>query len=112
MNSNDMNILEKLNERYGLTNMTGFKLVVKGTDRDTVLRHFEIDLEILKTTKVKIKEAVRVIQRENVLDICSYDNGTPVTYYFTEDAELRPEDIIDDVRGLCEKFDVTFDDLS
>ncbi len=111
MNSNDMNILEKLNERYGATNMTGFKLVGKGTDKSTVLRHFEIDLEILKTTKVKIKEAVRVIQRENVLDICSYDNGTPVTYYFTEDAELSPEDIIDDVRGLCEKFDITFDDL-
>lgn len=106
-----MNILEKLNERYGATNMTGFKLVMKGTDKSTVLRHFEIDLEILKTTKVKVKEAVRVIQGENVLDICSHDNGTPVTYYFTEDAQLNPEDIIEDVRALCEKFDITFDDL-
>ena len=111
MNRNDMDILEKLNERYGLTNMTGFKLVTKGTDKSTVLRHFEMDLKILKTSEVKVKEAVRIIQRENALDICSYDNGTPVTYYFTEDAELSPEDIIDDVMGLCEKFDITFDDL-
>ena len=111
MNSNDMNILEKLNERYGLTNMTGFKLVTKGTNRKTILRHFEMDLEILNTSDVKIKEAVRVIQRENVLDICAYDNGTPLTYYFTEDADLRPEDIIEDIKGLCEKFDITFDDL-
>ena len=111
MKSNDMKNLKRLNERYGLTNMTGFKLVCEGTDKETVLRHLEMDLKILKTSDVEIKDAVRIIKRGDAIDICSYDNGTPVTYFFTEDAGLRPEDIIKDIKGLCDKYRLSFDDL-
>ncbi len=111
MNSNDMNILEKLNERYGPTNMTGFKLVGKGTDRDTVLRHFAMDLEILRTSNVGIKDPVRVLYGDNVIDICSHDNGTPVSYYFTQDADFAPEDILKDMGEICEIFEISLENL-
>ena len=106
MNANDIIRLEELNKRYSSVNMTGFKLVGEGTDKSTVLRHFEIDLKILSTSDAGNKRVVRVILMEDAIDICSYDNGTPVSYFFCGDARFTPNDIEEDIELLCDKYDV------
>ena len=106
MNSMDIRNLEFLNERYSEANMTGFKLVTGKTTKGTFLRHFEMDLEILRTSDVSLKDVVRVMFRDDAIDICSHDNGTPVSYFFTHDACFRPKDIMKEVMGICETFAV------
>ena len=111
MNANDITRLEELNERYTPVNLTGFKLVGQDTDKSTVLKHFETDLKILSTSGAENKKVVRVILEEDVIDICSFDNGTPVSYFFCEDARFTPDDIEEDIEELCNIYDVTFKDF-
>lgn len=101
-----MNRLLKLNERYTAANLTGFRLVDVSTSEKTVLRHIDMDLAILKSSAVKEKELARVIIRDGCIDICSYDNGTPISYFFSEDAYFTPKDISSYVEELCGEYDV------
>ena len=110
MNANDLTRLEELNERYTPVNLTGFKLVGEDTDKITVLKHFETDLKILSASDVENKKAVRVILRGDVIDICSHDNGTPVSYFFCSDAGFTPKDLEDDIKKLCGNQDVALED--
>lgn len=109
MNINDMNKLETLNERYGPTNLTAFRLVDESTDKGTVIAHIKTDLEILNTCHVGHKFVYRVIVDAGCIDICTGDNGTPVSYFFTEEAQFNPDDIGLDVKGLCESANVRFE---
>lgn len=106
-----MNTLEKLNNRYGRTNMTGFKLVTALTPIKTVLKHFEMDLKILNSADVEYKSVARVIIRDDVIDICSKDNGTPVSYVFFDDANISPESIRDEIQAICDKHEVLLDEI-
>lgn len=111
MNAIDMIKLEKLNERYSSVNMTGFKFITEDTDKDTILNHFKMDLEILSTSDVENKGVYRVIMEDNLIDICSNDNGTPVSFFFTQDSKVKPEDIKKDIKKLCCEFEVFFEDF-
>lgn len=111
MNANDMIKLEKMNERYSSVNMTGFKFVTEHTDKDTILKHFKMDLEILSTSDVENKGVYRVIIEDNLIDICSNDNGTPVSYFFMQDSKVKPEDIKENIKELCGEFEVFFEDF-
>lgn len=111
MNANDMIKLEKMNERYSSVNMTGFKFVTKNTDKRTILNHFKMDLEILSTSDVENKGVCRVIMEDSLIDICSNDNGTPVSYFFTEDSKVKPEDIKKNIKELCGEFEVSFENF-
>ena len=106
-----MNTLERLNNRYGRTNMTGFKLVTALTPVKTVLKHFEMDLKILNTADVEYKNVARVIIRDEVIDICSQDNGTPVSYVFFDDAKFTPESIRDEIKAICDRHEVLLDEI-
>lgn len=110
MNKNDITKLECLNERYGSTNLTGFKLVNKNTSKKTVLRHIETDIEILNSSKVENKHVYRVIVTKDCIDICSNDNGTPVSYFFRDDAGFAPESIALELKAICDKHRVHFKD--
>ena len=111
MNANDMIKLEKMNERYSSVNMTGFKFVTKNTDKRTILNHFKMDLEILSTSDVENKGVCRVIMEDRLIDICSNDNGTPVSYFFMQDSKVKPEDIKKDIKELCGEFEVSFENF-
>ena len=106
-----MNTLERLNNRYGRTNMTGFKLVTGDTDTKTVLKHFELDLKILNSANIEYKNVARVILRDNVIDICCQDNGTPVSYVFFDDANISPESIRDEIKAICDRHEVLLDEI-
>lgn len=104
-----MNDLRQLNERFGSTNMTAFKLVGSDTTPRTVLTNIEMDISILNSSDMKYKHVYIVILRQNCIDIRSIDNGTPIAYFFCEDAMFEPEVIAEDLKTLCEKLDVKFE---
>lgn len=110
MNNIDLIRLDALNERYGHTNLTGFRFVDETTDKQTVLKHIEFDLEILNSSAVESKHVYRIIARNECIDICTVDNGTYISYFFTKDAKFTPKSIKNDVKELCTKFDVHFDE--
>ena len=97
MNENDLKKLENLNERYTAVNMTGFKLVNEKTSRDTVL---------------KTKHVSRVIIRSDCIDICTVDNGTYASYFFTEDAKFKAKSLKEDVMAICSNLDVHFENIN
>lgn len=111
MNEKDMIRLEKLDERYSSVNLTGFKFITHNTDKRTIIDHFKMDLEILSTSKVENKRVCRVILGSDVLDICSNDNGTPVSYFFTQDSKIKPEDIKNEIKKICMYCEVVFEDF-
>ncbi len=112
MNENDLAKLEKLNERYTEVNMTGFKLVTEKTSKDTVMKHIELDLKILNSGDVVTKHVSRVILRRDCIDICSIDNGTPVSYFFTGDAGFTPKSIEAELKSLCGELKVNMEILN
>lgn len=112
MDNKDISKLENLNKRYSSVNMTGFKIVNKSTTEDTLIRHIETDLEILNSSDVQIKRVYRVILEGDVIDICSNDNGTPVSYFFTSDAQFTPQDVKNSIRDLCIKHKVFFENFN
>lgn len=111
MNADDMIRLEELNRRYSSVNMTGFRIITKKTTKRTVLDHITTDLEILNTSDVENKRVYRVLLESDVIDICSNDNGTPVSYFFTSEAQFRPKDIKDELKKLCTNLKIRFEDL-
>ena len=112
MNECDLFRLIKLNERYGSTNLTAFRIVDRTTSRETVLGHIRTDLRIMNSSDVEYKHAFRVILAKGHIDICTVDNGTPVTYLFTEDAEFAPQSIVPELSKMCCNFDVDFENRS
>ena len=104
-----MNDLRQLAERFGSTNMTGFKLVGADTTPKTVVNNIEMDIKILNSSSMEYKHAYVVILRENCIDIRSIDNGTPIAYFFCNDAMFAPAVIADEIKTLCEKLDVKFE---
>ena len=109
MNEKDCKKLEKLDERFSPVNMTSFKLVRKDTAEDIVLSHIEGDLKILNSSDVQTRHVIRIIIRNDCIDICSEDNGTPVSYFFTEEANFTPQSLEAEVKKLCRKSDVDLD---
>lgn len=112
MNENDLKKLENLNERYTTANMTGFKLVNEKTSRDTVLKHIELDLKILNSNDLITKHVSRVIIRSDCIDICTVDNGTYASYFFTEDAKFTAKSLKEDVMAICSNLDVHFENIN
>lgn len=112
MNENDLKKLENLNERYTAVNMTGFKLVNEKTSRDTVLKHIELDLKILNSNELITKHVSRVIIRSDCIDICTVDNGTYASYFFTADAKFTAKSLKEDVMAFCSNLDVHFENIN
>jgi len=100
MNMNDLINLEKLNERYTSVNLTAFRIVDENTSKKTVLEHIRNDLDVLNSCKVKNKQASRVIVSDNHIDICTLDNGTFISYFFTECSTFTPSSL--DLSEICE----------
>ena len=112
MNEKDLKKLENLNERYTAANMTGFKLVNEKTSRDTVLKHIELDLKILNSNELITKHVSRVIVRGDCIDICTIDNGTYISYFFSEYAKFTAKSLKEDVIAICSNLDVHFEDIN
>ena len=109
MNNIDLDRLKELNERHGPTNLTGFRFVDKTTDEKTVLQHIKTDLKVLDTTDVEYKHVCRIILDDDCIEVCTVDNGTIISYFFSRDAVFTPKSIREDVKELCEVFDVHFE---
>lgn len=110
MNAVDLTRLEEFNERYGATNLTGFRFVNETTDKKTVLNHIELDLKILNSSEVEFKHVYRIILKYDCIDICTVDNGTIVSYFFLDNAKFKPKSIEKEIRKLCREFDIHFDE--
>ena len=108
MNQKDLKRLEKLDERYSSVNMTAFRIVDAKVSKATVLKHIRTDLDVFNSSDVENKQIYRIIIQDDCIDICSNDNGTPVAYFFTEDAAFTPVSIREDVEKLCRKSGVVF----
>ena len=101
-----MKDLEMLDERLAMSDMTGFKLVTGKTPRETLLRHFELDLRILNSADIKVCRVRRVVIRDDGIDIRSIDNATPVSYVFFRDAKFTPQSIRHEINEICNRFEV------
>ena len=110
MNDRDVLRLNELNERYSPVNLTGFRLVNSTTDKRTVLTHIERDIAVLNSCDIRYKEVCRVIVDEDCIDICTGDNGTFVSYFFTQDAKFTPQSLSEDVKTICNDFKVNLED--
>ena len=110
MNEIELERLNELNERYGPTNLTGFRIVDDETSLETVLKHIETDLKILNSSEVKYKHVYRIIARCDSIDICTVDNGTIISYFFIGEGEFMLKFIKGDLKILCEEFDVHFEE--
>lgn len=108
MNEKDLKRLEDLDKRYGSVNRTAFRIVNANVTKGTVLKHIKTDLEVFNSSDVENKHIYRVIIEDDIIDICSNDNGTPVSYFFTEDARFTPMSIKDEVEKLCSQSGVVF----
>ena len=111
MNKMDIDKLQKFNERYGPTNLTGFRFVGEKTSVQTVMDHIKIDLLILNSSDVKFKQVYRIVVRKDCIDIATVDNGAIISYFFLEDAVFKPQSIKDDVKGLCNDLKVMFEEI-
>ena len=46
------------------------------------------------------------IHGDDAIEICSHENGIPVSYFFTHDVGFKPGDILKEVEEICETFAV------
>ncbi|MBR2558237.1 MAG: hypothetical protein IKE95_07735 [Methanobrevibacter sp.] len=98
---NDWENISRLNERYGKTNMTGFKIITDQSPSD-IIRAIRRDIEIFNNVNIDFKYVTRLIVGENAIDLCIRDNGTPITYYFSEESSSFRE-VVDELKVLCRK---------
>ena len=96
---NDWKNIKKLNERYGLTNLTGFKLITEQSPKE-VLNVIERDIEIFNNTNVDYRYVTRLIVRENAIDLCIRDNTTAITYYFLKESDSF-EGVVAGLEEVC-----------
>lgn len=95
---NDWEKIRKLDERYSRINVTGFKLITNQSPAE-IMRVIEKDIEIFNSVSTDCKYVMSMIVRENFIDMRVRDNGTPITYYFTEESYAFRK-----VVGMLEKF--------
>ena len=112
MNAKDTEKLTKLNERYGPSNLTGFRIVGAGTPENIILNDIERVLKTLESSDIKSKRPCRVIIFSDSIDICTVDNATPVSYFFTQDAEFTSQSMKGDVRAVCDSLDVACEEFT
>ena len=102
----DWNNIKKLDERYGRTNLTGFKLITNQKPRE-ILKIIERDVEIFNNVNIDGKYVTRMIVRDSSIDLCIRDNGTPITYYFTEESDSFRE-VVCGLKKFCRENNIGF----
>ncbi|WP_458404034.1 hypothetical protein [Methanobrevibacter sp.] len=106
MNQKDLKRLDELNRRFPGGILTGFKIVGENTVPERVVEDIRWDIRILNSTDVENKYVYTISVGKDFIDIRCRDNGTYISYFFTEGSGIDIRDILKSLKTICDDEDI------